>query len=73
MTNNTIILNHSSHGTYRVLSSHLDQVATGHSGWAKDGLLNKVHQLTGDLTDYSDLNFTEALILISYLTGGCAD
>lgn len=71
--NNTITLDNNTHGRFEVFASHLDQVATGHSGWALDGLINKVHNLTGNLADYSDLNFTEALILISYLTGGIAD
>lgn len=75
MTNNdTITFNSSTHGTFKVSADHLAGVANGHSGWALDGLIHKVEGLAGGhLFDYSDLRWLEALILISYLTGGSAD
>lgn len=73
MTNNdTITLNSSTHGLFEVSADHLAGVAQAHSGWALDGLINKVHELTGNIADYTDLRWVEALILISYLTGGAS-
>ena len=72
INNNTISFRSDTHGLFEVSADHLAGVATGHSGWALDGLINKVQGLTGDIADYSDLRWVEALILISYLTGGDA-
>jgi hypothetical protein len=73
MTNNndTIALRSSTHGLYTVHTSHLNMTAQAHSGWSPDALLAKVHDLTGE-GDYTDLTYIEALVLISYLTGGIA-
>lgn len=70
--NNTITLNHSKHGTYRVLADHLDTVVTQHHFNTHYDLLAEVRNLTGE-GDYDDLSPIECLILISYLTGGYSD
>lgn len=75
MTNNndTITLNSDTHGLFLVRTEHLAMTMQGHSGWMLEQLIDKVHTLTGDLADYTDLTYPEAMILISYLTGGSPD
>lgn len=70
--NNTITFRSDTHGTFTVKADHLAGVANAHSGWALDGLISKIQGLVGEF-DYTDLRWVEALILISYLTGGVAD
>lgn len=75
MTNNlnTITLNHSAHGTYRVLADHLDTVVTQHHFNTHYDLIREINNLVGVKGDYDDLSPMECYILISYLTGGIAD
>lgn len=72
MITNTITLRNDTHGTFQVTTAHLNKTTQAHSGWALDGLINRIDALTGSLSDYSDLNWVEALIVLSYLTGGDA-
>lgn len=69
---NTITFYSTTHGTFRVTGAHLDFTYQAHSGWTRDSLINKVQGLVGEF-DYTDLTYAEAMILISYLTGGIAD
>lgn len=74
MTKNTMTLTHDDHGTYKVFTSDLDTTRQAHSGWSLDALTEKINRLVGGFDlDYSDLDYIEALVLITYLTGGSAD
>ena len=73
MTNNdTISFRSSTHGIFTVKADHLAMTTDAHSGWTTEALISKVQGLVGEF-DYTDLRQVEALILISYLTGGIAD
>lgn len=74
MTNNndTIALRSSIHGAFEVHTSHLAMTTQAHSGWSLDALVEKIFSLVG-VGDYTDLTMPEAMIVLSYLTGGVAD
>lgn len=82
MTNNdtnTIALTSATHGTFRVRTSHLDEVIDRIGLASITWLRAQVHAEVGIETDiagqgsYSDLTRSEALVVLSYLTGGAAD
>jgi hypothetical protein len=76
MTNNDtaiITLTSPGHGIYRVFAAHLDLVIDLHTAVPLGDLHRRVAAEVGFDLDYTDLNRTATLIVLSYLTGGCAD
>lgn len=73
MTNNNPILalTTATHGLFRVDADHLNMTMVTRLRRTTDQLVREVHNLTGE-EDYNDLTWIEAMILISYLTGGAA-
>lgn len=74
---NTITLSNAEHGTFTVDADHLAMVMVTRFNRVDSLVLAEVHALVGEEVNpftqegtYSDLTKLEALVVISYLTGG---
>lgn len=70
-SNHTLIVINPTHGRFDVDADHANRTADAHSGWTLDALHSKIETLVGvGNFDYTDLTYIEAVIVLSYLTGG---
>lgn len=75
MTNtdtNIITATIASHGLFRVHADHLAATIDATEGTSTAALHTRIADLVGAF-DYTDLDRASALVVLSYLTGGCAD